>query len=98
MIADASERYTAFPVWLHVYVQDVDAAYKKALVTGGVSVQEPARREGDPDRRGGVEDAEIPGGFRRRVVHANRRAYCLPARCSRRFELSATPSGTLIAA
>jgi PhnB protein len=59
MIADASGTYPAFPAWLHVYVPDVDATYKKALEAGGVSVQEPVRREGDPDRRGGVKD---PGG------------------------------------
>ncbi len=57
MIADASGPYPAFPAWLHVYVPDVDATYKKALAAGGVSVQEPVRREGDPDRRGGVKDA-----------------------------------------
>jgi PhnB protein len=59
MIADASKKYPAFPAWLHVYVPDVNAAYTKALAAGGVSVQEPSRREGDPDRRGGVKD---PGG------------------------------------
>jgi len=56
MISDANATYPAFPVWLHVYVPDVDATYKKALAAGGVSVQEPTRREGDPDRRGGVKD------------------------------------------
>jgi PhnB protein len=59
MIADASETYPAFPVWLHVYVPDVAGSYKKALAAGGVSVQEPARREGESDRRSGVKD---PGG------------------------------------
>jgi PhnB protein len=59
MIADAGGSYPAFPVWLHVYVPDVDATYKTALAAGGVSVQEPARREGDTDRRGGFKD---PGG------------------------------------
>ena len=56
MISDANATYPAFPVWLHVYVPDVDATYKKALAAGGVSVQEPTQREGDPDRRGGVKD------------------------------------------
>ena len=59
MIADAGDKYPAFPVWLHVYVPDVDATYKKALAAGGVSVQEPSQKQGDPDRRGGVKD---PGG------------------------------------
>ena len=59
MIADAGDKYPAFPVWLHVYVPDVIATYKKALAAGGVSIQEPSRKEGDPDRRAGVKD---PGG------------------------------------
>jgi PhnB protein len=56
MIADASDEFPGFPVWLHVYVPDVDATYQRALETGGVSVQEPSQREGEPDRRGGVKD------------------------------------------
>ena len=59
MIADAGGEWPAFPVWLHVYVPDVDASYRQALEAGGVSVQEPQRKESDPDRRGGVKD---PGG------------------------------------
>jgi uncharacterized glyoxalase superfamily protein PhnB len=55
MLADSGGQFPAFPVWLHVYVPDVDATYEKALAAGGVSVQEPAQR-GDPDRRGGVKD------------------------------------------
>jgi len=38
MLSDANNAYPAFPVWLHVYVPDVDATYKKALAAGGVSV------------------------------------------------------------
>jgi PhnB protein len=56
MIAEASGPYPAFPVWLHVYVPDAQATYKKGLAAGGVSVQEPTRRPGDPDLRGGVKD------------------------------------------
>jgi PhnB protein len=59
MIAHGGGQWPAFPSWLHVYVRDVDATYQRALNAGGVSVQEPQRREGDPDRRGGVKD---PGG------------------------------------
>ncbi|HEX8219607.1 MAG TPA: VOC family protein [Chloroflexia bacterium] len=55
MLADGGGQFPAFPVWLHVYVPDVDVTYEKALAAGGVSVQEPAQR-GDPDRRGGVKD------------------------------------------
>jgi PhnB protein len=56
MIADAGGNYPAFPVWLHVYVQDVEATCRRPLEAGGISVQEPIRKEGDPDRRGGVKD------------------------------------------
>ncbi|WP_224248230.1 VOC family protein [Hyalangium gracile] len=55
MISDGGGPYPAFPVWLHVYVPDVDATYQRALAAGGVSVQEPVQK-GDPDRRGGVKD------------------------------------------
>jgi PhnB protein len=59
MIADGGGEWPPFPSWLHVYVPDVDATYARALKAGGVSVQTPERKEGDPDRRGGVKD---PGG------------------------------------
>ncbi|MGV6872213.1 VOC family protein [Pseudochelatococcus sp. B33] len=58
MLSQATEEYPAFPVWLHVYVPDVDAAYRKALALGATSVQAPTRAEDaeDTDRRGGVRD------------------------------------------
>ena len=56
MITEGGGDNPAFPIWLHVYVPDVDASYRRALAAGGVSVDEPKHREGDPDRRGGVKD------------------------------------------
>ncbi|HEX9617424.1 MAG TPA: VOC family protein [Anaerolineales bacterium] len=56
MIGEAGPEFPAVPSNLHVYVDDVDATYRGALAAGGVPVQEPVRREGDPDRRGGVKD------------------------------------------
>ena len=56
MIADGADDNPAFPIWLHVYVPDVDASFLRALDAGGLSVDEPKQREGDPDRRGGVKD------------------------------------------
>ena len=56
MIADGSDEFPSFPTWLHVYVPDVDAVYRRALEAGGVSFQEPSQAEGEPDRRGGVKD------------------------------------------
>jgi uncharacterized glyoxalase superfamily protein PhnB len=55
MLSDATKEFPAFPVWLHVYVPDVDATYRAALLQGATSVQEPCEK-GDGDRRGGVKD------------------------------------------
>lgn len=56
MIADGSAAYPPFPVWLHVYVPDVDATFQQALRAGAVPVEEPNQKPGDPDKRGGVRD------------------------------------------
>lgn len=56
MIGDAGKDWPAVPSHLHVYVDDVDEAYQRALRAGGVSVQPPERKGDDPDRRGGVKD------------------------------------------
>ena len=56
MIADGADDNPAFPIWLHVYVPEVDASYQRALDAGGLPVDEPKQREGDPDRRAGVKD------------------------------------------
>jgi PhnB protein len=56
MMGDAGEQWPAVPSHLHVYVPDVDASYRRALASGGVSAAEPSQKEGDPDRRGGVKD------------------------------------------
>ena len=56
MIGEAGGDWPPRPASLHVYVQDVDAVYRRALAAGGASVEEPHRRDGDPDRRGGVRD------------------------------------------
>ena len=56
MIGDGGESWPPVPAHLHVYVRDVDAAYRRALEAGGAAVQEPTRKDGDRDRRGGVKD------------------------------------------
>lgn len=59
MIGDAGADWPPVPAFLHVYVEDVDAVYRRALELGGEPVQEPQRKGDDPDRRGGFRD---PGG------------------------------------
>jgi uncharacterized glyoxalase superfamily protein PhnB len=56
MIADSAESWPPVPSYVHVYVADVDAAYKRALEAGATSVQAPVKKE-DEDKRGGVKDA-----------------------------------------
>lgn len=56
MLGDRHPDWPAMPTYVHIYVPDVDAAYRRALDAGATSVQEPARK-GDPDKRGGVKDA-----------------------------------------
>ncbi len=42
--------------YVHIYVKDVDATYRRALAAGAVSVQEPVKKQ-DENKRGGVKDA-----------------------------------------
>jgi len=56
MLADAIEGWAAVPAHVHLYVPDVDAAYRRALAAGATSVMEPVKKS-DPDKRGGVKDA-----------------------------------------
>lgn len=56
MLADAlPPDWPAVPTSVHVYVRDVDAAYKRGLEAGATGVQEPVRKD-DEDRRGGIKD------------------------------------------
>jgi uncharacterized glyoxalase superfamily protein PhnB len=56
MMGEAGGSWPPAPAHVHVYVRDVDETYRRALAAGGVSVQEPQQRSGDPDKRGGVKD------------------------------------------
>jgi uncharacterized glyoxalase superfamily protein PhnB len=56
MVADGTEGWPAVPSHVHIYLPDVDTAYRRALDAGATSVQEPVRKQ-DEDKRGGVKDA-----------------------------------------
>lgn len=56
MLADKSDDWPPMPAYVHIYVQDVDATYRRALEAGAESVQEPVKKD-DPDKRGGIKDA-----------------------------------------
>jgi uncharacterized glyoxalase superfamily protein PhnB len=56
MIADGADGWPPIPSYVHVYVPDVDATYRKAMAAGATSVQAPIKKQ-DEDKRGGVKDA-----------------------------------------
>ena len=56
MLGDATAEWPAVPASLHVYVEDVDAVYARALAAGAAALQAPERKADDPDRRGGFTD------------------------------------------
>ena len=56
MIADSGEGWPPVPSYVHVYVRDVDATFRRAVEAGATSVQEPVKKQ-DQDKRGGVKDA-----------------------------------------
>jgi PhnB protein len=55
MIGEKPEGRNPFPAMIHLYVDDADAAHRKAILAGASSVREPAE-SGDGLRRGGVRD------------------------------------------
>jgi PhnB protein len=56
MIADADERNKAMPAMIHLYLEDVDSLYRRALDAGATSIQEP-KNQFYGDRNAGVQDA-----------------------------------------
>jgi PhnB protein len=56
MLGGASERWPAHSAVLHLYMEDVDATYLRALAAGAESVMEPADQFYG-DRQAGVRDA-----------------------------------------
>ena len=57
MIGQAGGEWTPRPNTVHLYVDDVDATYRKALAAGATSTREPADQFYG-DRSAGVEDAQ----------------------------------------
>ncbi|HUI28586.1 MAG TPA: VOC family protein [Candidatus Acidoferrales bacterium] len=56
MMTDGGEGWPPVPSQVHIYVEDVDVTYERALRAGAISVQEPVKR-GDENKRGAVKDA-----------------------------------------
>lgn len=56
MLGEASGKFPAITLVMHVYVPDVDKTFDKAISLGCISIEPPQTREGDPDRRGTFKD------------------------------------------
>lgn len=55
MASDSNNNSQEFPAMLYLYVDDVDAVYKKAIKAGGESLREPTN-EFYGDRSAGIKD------------------------------------------
>jgi uncharacterized glyoxalase superfamily protein PhnB len=56
MIGQARDQWTPKPAMFYLYVEDVDAMYKRAVEAGGKPIHEPVD-QAYGDRTGGVEDS-----------------------------------------
>ncbi|MBE7550725.1 MAG: VOC family protein [Anaerolineales bacterium] len=56
MLGEAGGAYEPMPAMLHLYVEDADAVYQRALQAGAVSLRAPVD-EAYGDRIGGVKDS-----------------------------------------
>ena len=56
MLGGSSDKWPPMPCMLYLYVEDVDAAYARAVEAGGESIMAPADQFYG-DRNGGVRDA-----------------------------------------
>jgi uncharacterized glyoxalase superfamily protein PhnB len=54
MMGDPGDESSA-PCHIHVYVENVESTFKRAIAAGGRSVQEPMKKA-DADKRGGITD------------------------------------------
>lgn len=57
MVSSASEDFPAFPLLLHIYLDDVDATFAKAVEAGATPLREP-EDQFYGDRTGGVRDSQ----------------------------------------
>ena len=54
MLGEATGEWKARPSMIHIYVEDVDAIFQRAIEAGAVVEQEPKLgTDGDTDKRGG---------------------------------------------
>ncbi|HXQ38067.1 MAG TPA: VOC family protein, partial [Anaerolineales bacterium] len=45
MLADGAENWPPIPAHVHIYFNDIDTIYRKALEAGAISVQQPVKKD-----------------------------------------------------
>lgn len=56
MISGGAAEAVSAPAHVHLYVQDAQSSFARAIEAGASAVQAPARKDEDDDLRGGVMD------------------------------------------
>lgn len=56
MMSDSTDRYSSNTTMLHFYVPDVFKTFDLAVENGCEVIENPVKKEGDPDTRGGFRD------------------------------------------
>lgn len=56
-VADANDQYPSAPTDIHVYVDDADATFDRALAAGATSIYRPSDEHPSGDRWGAAKDA-----------------------------------------
>jgi len=56
MLGEAGDEYPPVPATVHVYVEDVDQTFERAIAAGATAVEAPRFHEGETDKRGVVTD------------------------------------------
>jgi uncharacterized glyoxalase superfamily protein PhnB len=56
MLGEATEQHPPNRLLIHVYVEDVDAVFDKAMSAGCELIEKPKVKENDTDKRGGFRD------------------------------------------
>ena len=57
MIGGGATDAVVAPAHVHLYVQDAQSTFARAIEAGASVVQTPARKDDDDDLRGGVKDS-----------------------------------------
>ncbi len=57
MLSGGNNDVSAYKAYMHIYVEDAEATYNRAIAYGAQSIQAPERKTPDDDCRGGVLDS-----------------------------------------